>query len=836
MADLIKWAIWFLVLGWVAFPPLFHFFPKSAERGFSISKIFGLLIWGYLYWAGNIFGIISNSLWGAVLAFLVALAFSLFFFLKNRKEIENWLRSNHKIILFYEVLFLAAFIGWSLVRAANPEIIGTEKPTELAFISGIFRSPGFPPNDPWLSGYSISYNYFGYILVAMLMHLLGSSSGTAFNLFIALIFALTAVSSSGVLFNLIGSLDKRDAKEKKSPQAKHKALAFSLLAPLLILLVSNGVGLLEVMHSRGLFWELEGGGAAQSPFWEWLDIQELNQSPSPPFDWTPSRAEGTWWWRASRVLQDYTLDGQSKEIIDEFPFFSFLLADLHPHVISLPFVVMSIYLCFYLFVSAGSGDLIHSNIRQTIQTPFFWLVCLVFGSLIFINTWDFPIYFLLLCLSLVISSYSKTKSLKVALKNLLPFIAAVGVGCIGLFSPFLLGLSSQASSFIPSLIFRTRGVHYLVMFLPHVVFILLFLIHSGSIWKRTDLLKKFVVVSAFFLFFFLLSLAHVALLEAAPRLLTPLMGRDQDAQTWYVPLFGLLRIFSAQNSRELILAAISRLLGDPWVLMVQALIIACAWFYFSRKEDGDERTESINHQPARLFIYILLTVAALLSAFPELFYLRDQFGWRMNTIFKFYFQVWVLLSITSSFVLYDVLHSDRLIWRRLGLGLSVLTLAVSLIYPFFALRDKTNSFRDMEWSLDGNRYFEWFQPYDYQAAQFLVNLPYGVISEAVGGSYSIYGHGRISRLSGYPTVLGWPGHEVQWRGGMDEIGTRERDIQTLYTTTDWQEAGAIMDLYQIDYIVVGDLERRTYAVHEDKFRLNLAPVFERAEIIIYSNN
>jgi uncharacterized membrane protein len=96
-----------------------------------------------------------------------------------------------------ELLFLVAFAGWAFVRSTNPEIAGTEKPMELAFINAILRSPTFPPHDPWLSGYSISYYYFGYVLVAMLAKLTAVPGGVAFNLGVSLVFALTAIGLTG---------------------------------------------------------------------------------------------------------------------------------------------------------------------------------------------------------------------------------------------------------------------------------------------------------------------------------------------------------------------------------------------------------------------------------------------------------------------------------------------------------------------------------------------------------------------------------------------------------------------------------------------------------------
>ncbi len=77
---------------------------------------------------------------------------------------------------------------------------------ELAFISATMRSEAFPPNDPWMAGYSISYYYFGYVMAAMLAMLSGVVSTIAFNLMIALLFALTGLTAFGVVTNMVRSV------------------------------------------------------------------------------------------------------------------------------------------------------------------------------------------------------------------------------------------------------------------------------------------------------------------------------------------------------------------------------------------------------------------------------------------------------------------------------------------------------------------------------------------------------------------------------------------------------------------------------------------------------
>ena len=81
-----------------------------------------------------------------------------------------------------------------------------------------------------------------------------------------------------------------------------------------------------------------------SAFWARVNLNELTKPPSGLLSWLPSRPGGVQWWGASRVLQDFRLNMESVEVIDEFPFFSYLLSDLHPHVLAMPFVLLIIIL------------------------------------------------------------------------------------------------------------------------------------------------------------------------------------------------------------------------------------------------------------------------------------------------------------------------------------------------------------------------------------------------------------------------------------------------------------------------------------------------------------
>ncbi len=275
-------------------------------------------------------------------------------------------------------------------------------------------------------------------------------------------------------------------------------------------------------------------------------------------------------------------------------------------------------------------------------------------------------------------------------------------------------------------------------------------------------------------------------------------------------------------------------------------------------EDSTPLAELSNLHPT-IFVLLLITLGALLLIGPEFLYLRDQFGTRINTIFKFYYQAWMLWSLAISYGIVVLARQLRKGWNiafRVGL---VLLLLVGLTYPVFSILNRTGNFRidralalletlraseeeiaklaarqelDSLWTLD---YFDMFarqNPDEAAAIRWLQSAPDGVVAEAIGGSYSAYA--RVSTLTGLPTVLGWPGHESQWRGGYEEQGSRQSDIETLYATADWQTARDIIARYNIRYVFVGNLERGK-PLQEEKFQSHMRLAFQQGMVVIYES-
>jgi len=144
-----------------------------------------------------------------------------------------------------------------------------------------------------------------------------------------------------------------------------------------------------------------------------------------------------------------------------------------------------------------------------------------------------------------------------------------------------------------------------------------------------------------------------------------------------------------------------------------------------------------------------------------------------------------------------------------------------LVYPVMAIPSKAGEFRGPA-TLDGTAYLRAYLPDDAAGIAWLQANVRGapVVLEANGGSYT--DAARVSAQTGLPTLLGWGGHELQWRGNYDEPGQREPVIQKIYTTTDQAERDSLLARYDVKYIFVGRLER-------DRFRLNDAALARWAE-------
>jgi YYY domain-containing protein len=828
MTAFISWLFLITFLGWLTFPLAYYLFPALADRGYTLARAFGLLIWGYVFWLFASLGIAQNDIGGLLLGLVILGGLSVWAFVRCKSEITQWAQSNRRLILTTEILFLLAFGLMAFFRAGNPEILGTEKPMELMFISGIMNSPMFPPRDLWLSGYSISYYYFGYVMTSMIAMFTGVPATMAFNLMIALIFGLSAVGAYGILYNLLARYRLPDTDDQ-APASKRPSIVAPLLAPLFLLVVSNVEGFLEILHSRGIFWSdntsrfwlwlksIDTNNLFWRPdvtthnFWTWLDIPDLTSVPAQSLQWIPERH--WWWWRASRVVQDYDLNGTFREAIDEFPFFSFLLGDLHPHVLAMPFTLLAIAVAFNLIMGGWRGitDLYFGQLR--ISKTGFFTIALVVGGLAFLNTWD-----ILIAGALIVFSYALAQVRRRAPDGgeadwgweRIEDILLLGIPLLAtaflMYLPFYIGFDSQAGGLTPNFMYPTRGVHIWVMWGTLFVPLFAYLIY---LWRSKAPAHWRAGISTTLGILLLLVVAMFALGFLALRLMPDFVGSILGAQG--VDVRGFI---AASMARRLIYVSS--------LLTLLALLIPALSFLF--KSDLSSSSS---------FVLLMIALGALLILGPDYLYLRDNFGYRINTVFKFYYQAWIVLSLAAAYGIIVLLQNMRGVGNFLFRSILFLVLVVGLTYPAISIFSKTNNFKPpFGYTLDDFDRVQRDNPDEAAAILWLCSAPDGVLAEAqvIGGSYT--GYGRISIYTGLPAVLGWPGHENQWRDQALQ-GSRLQDLESLYTTSDWITTQDIINRYNIRYIFVGNLERTTYGVNEDKFNRFLKPVFQQGNVTIY---
>lgn len=831
MIAFIAWYLILTLLGWLTFPLTYRLFPALSDRGFTLSRTAGLLLWSYVFWLFTALGLSFNNLGGILFGLLPVIGLSALALFARRggaagpsqgsssvSEILQWIRDNLRVVVTAEILFLVAFGLLALLRAGNPTLDNAEKPMELMFINSILRSPSFPPHDGWLSGYAISYYYFGYVMTAMLAQVSGVSGSIAHNLMTSLVFSLTAVGAYGILFNLLAT--------RRSDTAAGSVVS-ALLAPLFMLVVSNLEGFLEVLHRRGLLW----GGTRN--FWTWLDIKDLNQAPALPLGWIPDRF--WWWWRASRVISDYDLAGAPREVIDEFPFFTFLHADLHPHVLAVPLLLLTVAVGLNIFRGGWTGEFKILGARLHLSRAGFLIGALVLGGMAFLNIWD-----ILLCGALIAVSYGLQRVRSHGwswdrLLEMLVFAVPLAAAAVLLYLPFYFGFSSQAGGLLPNLVSPTRGAQLWVMFAPLLLPLLSYMAYlalaerKAARWGTALLLALGLIVAL------LLFLVLAAWVVAA---------RDPGAAQGFLAAQGVTGLSSLIGP-----AVLRRLSFSGGLLTMLAVLVPALAFLLAMRTETAAPEDSVQPKASKgnkgralvpvaadetsePFVFFLIALASLLLIGPEFVYLRDQFGYRLNTIFKFYFQAWLLWSVPAGFAVVVLLRRLRgVVGWVFSVGLVILLMA-AFTYPALAIGNKTNNFKPyLGWTLDDFRRIERANPDEAAAIQWLRAAPDGVVAEAVGGSYSEYG--RISVYTGLPSVLGWPGHEVQWRGTSEPQGSRQDDIKVLYETADWEQARPILEKYGVRYVVIGDLERSTYAVQEDKFAAHLNPVFQQGAVHVY---
>ncbi len=850
MLEALQWYVAIQVVGLACLPLTLRALRSLPDRGWAFARPLGLFVVGYVLWLGTILGLLDNvPATAVVLVALLGVGTWLGFGDSATALAQLW-RERRRAIITTEALFLLAFAAWTAYRAFVPEIANTEKPMEFAFLNSVLRSQTFPPADPWLSGYSISYYYFGYVLTAIMTELSAVPSSVAFNLMIATLFALTATGAFSLGYNLVAGIRGRLAA-RAAAQHGPGPTTFGLVASVFMVLLSNWEGLIEVVHAHGI---------GSTAFWNSLGIHDLGPAfVSPTLG--PTEALSPWWWfRASRVIATYTANGKTAldYTINEFPFFSFLLGDLHPHVLSLPYTMLALAFALamvrevsfdwsWLERDFGPEWLRRSRIprwiasyiyyypREALRREPLWtlVIWVFFGGLSFLNAWDLPTYLFILVGAFALRRYLAQPLLDGAFwRETLTFAWVSLLGGVVLYLPFYITFSSQTQG-IGLVPIRSNLLQFLIFWGP-----LLFVVGS----------------------FLVVQLARTTLPERSDVVL-----RSPDSgSSWNVwgPVLGFAALLLVIQLPP-IAQRLPIQVQAPVLAVVVPMLAACVVLlrrYLAAVEvprPSPEPSELVasHRPPARIaggtvaasiapehaFVLFLAFTALLLIFGTEVVFIRDYFGDRMNTVFKLYYQAWTLLAIVAAYGVYYLLgrlpkrgaaRVGALTWVVVG-GLAI---SAALVYVPTSLQSRMSAGANPP-TLDGMAYMATSDPADYAAIQWLRANVRGqpIIVEATGGSYTEAG--RISENTGLPTMLGWEFHEQQWRGSISQIPQREAAINEIYQSTDVAAVASLLAQYHVTYVYVGPLEEQTYgganAPGLTKFSQFMNVVYQQDGVTIY---
>ncbi len=671
----IQWWFVLALIGLLFLPLTFLIFHNFFDRGYIFSKIIGLVLLTYTVWLLGSLKILpfnNYTIYSLIGSFLI-----INFYIAFKTNFLNTFKKYWKIILFEELLFLAGLIVWSFVKAHEPSIHGLEKYMDFGFINSILRTDYFPPKDLWLTPGNINYYYFGHIMVALLTKLSLLDSTITFNLMVATLFAITLVSGFSIGGNLVFlslftvSPYPKDTHSIKSGMTK--VILFGLIAAFLLTFGGN----LHTIYAFFQNYNVEN----PVPFWQLKPI--LNSS-------------GYWYPNATRFIP-YT--------IHEFPIYSFVVSDLHGHVLDIPIVLLIIALLVSFFFTKKI------NLGYPIGIGFLISVMLM------TNILDAPIYVLAFALILLLKNRGY---LWKGLLLVLPLSVLFSLPFWLNFKPFGSGIGLLCS--------------------PD------FLINMNKLGP------------------FIFEKDHCA----------------------HSPLWMLLILYGFSYS--------------------------LAFGFLVKLKKNISQTDYL--------ILIFLLFSTILLVIPEFVYVKDIYPlhYRANTVFKFHFQAFIILALSSSYMLFKILQNFKFsLFNLIYLPLIYFLSMLVVIYPYFAIKSYYGDLKNYQ-GFNGINYLAPLYPSDYDAINWIRANIKGqpVILEASGDSYTDYA--RVSSNTGLPTILGWYVHEWLWRGNTAEENIRVEDVKNLYQSTDLDQTKALVKKYNISLVFIGTLEKQKYPeLNENKF-------------------
>lgn len=838
VVGLLIWYLAIALLGWATYLFLRLLLPGLEDRGFPLARISGLLLLAYFSWmVGSLGGEYSRLTIGIGYGLIVLTGLIAAWF--KRDEVLAEIRSKGKYFLTVEGILLVFFLIDLYIRFANPDLWhnekGGERPMDFAYLNAVIKSVSFPPYDPWFSGGYINYYYWGYVLVGTPIKLLGIVPSIAYNFVLPTLFSLLAIGGFSVAWNLIAGVKKREQvpdvlvvppSESIAPQDEsfvaaetdpaEAEIAVPVPAPVVkrdfpadgwkwLSGIFAGAGLVLLANLTTVRVIYDGLQRMVAPTdqvndpgtsifthltWFFQGIPKYFEGQPFPY------YSGDWFWIPSR-----TISTPAGSEITEFPLFTFTYSDLHAHMIALSLTVLVIAWALSVLMARKTSLLSWAGILA--------FGGLAIGSLRPTNTWDFPTY---LALGTIVAGYAIFRYANVGdtprfgLAPILQraFLAVVGIGVLvgfslALYQPFATWFAQGYNSLKPWTDLRSPIDQYW----SHWGFFL-FIMASWMLSETIDWLAATPLSSL--------------------KKLQPYVGLIWTGVGLLAAAFLLMvlnyKIGPAENP-----IYIGFNVGIAW-MAVPLLFLALILMFRPGLPDVK-----------RLVLFMIATGLAI-TLFVEVVVLEGDIG-RMNTVFKFYLQVWVLFAISSAAAAGWILSGIRTwspILRRSWSVVGVILLLCTTLFIFTGTVEKMGQRMNPKGvvppTLDSIDYMKYSPAYneagkdldlgqDFRAIRWVQDNIKGspVLLEAAPAGIQYTWFSRYSIYTGLPTVVGWQWHQEQQRVAMPDgtVAARGQEAVQFYRTTDLSQAEAFLKKYNVSYIVLGQLERAAFPEGLAKF-------------------
>lgn len=777
----LAWYLSVALLGLIVYPVLHLALPGLDDRGYPLARTAGMLLLSYLVWLAGSFRIPFTRTTISLAIGLLALIGGVLAYWQ-RGELIARLRSRPRYFLIVEGLSLLFFLAFLVVRLYNPDLWhpakGGEKPMDFSYFNAVLKSTSFPPYDPWYAGGYLNYYYYGFMVVGVLVKWLGITPAVAYNLILPTLFSLIAMGAFSLAWNLAQKANPSRVDPDKSLQDRLSPYVPSISAALGMAVLGN-LGTVK-MISQGLQKLGAPGGMIDEANiftrlgWALAGFSKLAHGMTLPY------GVGDWYWNPSRIIPAMG----DVEPITEFPYFTVLYADLHAHLIALPLALLALGFMFAIILG-------NARWRGWLGgAAWFLLAGLSIGALRPTNTWDLPLYLALGVIAVVYAVWSNTPETLPAGSaswwGSLPFrarrlFASLGAGTLLVALALLL--------FQPYVYWYALGYTKINLWRgPHTPFsaylnhwgLFLVVIVPWMVWETRDWLAK-----------------------------TPLSALHRLAPYRGSIIFLILVLFTVTAG------------------LLFGLDISVAWFVLPLAAWAGVLILRPGQPDAKRIVLFLVGSGLMLTLMVEVIVLVGDIG-RMNTVFKFYLQVWTVLAVSASAALAWLVPAvDDWIpgWRWAWQIAFVLLVGAASLFTMQATMAKIED-RMVEngpVTLDGMAFMplatytdEWGVMdlgQDYEAIRWLQQNVTGspVIVEA--NLRNLYRWGsRDTIYTGLPGVVGWEWHEQQQRTAIPGTWITERifEIDNFYLTGDLQQAADFLRKYNVQYIIVGQQERGHY--------------------------